>query len=164
MNQTAFRYVLLLGMVLIAGCTPDTVGLGRMTVDAFGNTYRDISDAHFEYLREENLEVINVQVVEPEKITFALNFIGQGKGSIGVGTYSSDTTGIAGQRACEAVMVYDQLNSYQSFAGTATITEFDTIRSEFSGDFEIEMYNLDDPSQHITVSGRIRDVILLSFE
>ena len=164
MNRFSIQYwFLLLTLVLMVGCKRDTIGLGRMSVEVFGETHRDLSDAHFEYLKQEGIEVINVQVVNPEKITFALNFIGQGENSIGVGVYEGDTTGIPGALTCSAVMVYDELNSYQSFDGTATIFEFDDIRSEFSGDFQMEMFNLANPSEHITVSGRITDVTLLSF-
>ncbi len=165
MNIAHTRYLIFfLALFVFAGCKRDTIGLGRMTVEAFGETHRDLSDAHFEYMHEEDLEVINIQVVNPEKITFALNFIGQGEGSIGEGVYKGDTTGLPVPLTCSAVMVYDEVNSYQSYDGTATIFNFDTIRSEFSGDFQMEMYNLANPSEHVTVSGRFTDVILLSFE
>ena len=164
LTHTRFSLFLILSLTMLLACQRDTEGLGRMTVEAFGNSYGDRSDATFEFLREENLEVINVQVVDPDKITFALNFIGVGDGSLGVGVYEGDTANQVAPLTCSALMVYDEIYSYQSIRGTATIFSFDTIRNEFSGDFQMEMFNLDDPSQLVTVSGRIQEVTLLSFE
>ncbi|MEM9987253.1 MAG: hypothetical protein AAF804_19340 [Bacteroidota bacterium] len=163
-THTPFSLLLILSLILLTACQRDTVGLGRMTVEVFGKSYGDRSDATFEFLREENLEVINVQVVDPDKITFALNFIGVGEGSLGVGVYDGDTTNQITPLTCSALMVYDEIHSYQSISGTATIFSFDTIRNEFSGDFQMEMFNLDNPSELVTVSGRIQEVTLLSFE
>jgi hypothetical protein len=166
LKKHSFAHLLLLmsvsALVLYACKGDDTVGLGRMSVEAFGQNFRDQSDALREYDPDANVDAMNVQVVEPDQMTFALNFIGQGPGSLGVGVYPADSTGTA--LRCEAVMVYEKLQSYRSVGGQATIFSWDTVRNEFSGDFTLDLVGIYDPSQQVTVSGRLEEITVLSFE